>query len=419
MTERHEDRPEPNTAPVASQPVYLTSFGWPGVPWLLGCAFIVVFAVRDYLASDNGIIAQSVYWGRDFINVWTGGQLIADGRLHILYDLDAYEMAQRALFGDIGAHNYSYPPISFPIALVFGAMPYGVALAAWIVGTGLLFVMAARPFWPPRAGPAFLAALTPAALVNIWAGHYGFLIGALFLFGWRWLDEKPARAGMFFGLMAIKPHLAVLIPFVLLLRRDWTAIASAAATVALLVLGTTLIWGWQPWHAFLFETTTTQAEMIDAGHMFYRLMSPSVATGMLQLGLGWPLAIAGQALSAVGVLVLLARAVGRAVDATQLALLVATGTFLFLPYSFNYDLTVVMVGALAMMTRDDRTLTSLRFGVYGFFAPQVGMCALAMLAFPAMPLMLWAFFAMQVRQALDERAPRASSDRSRSSLAPA
>lgn len=383
---------------------YLTSYGWPGVPWLLGCMFIIVFALRDYLLTENGVIGHSVYWGRDFINVWTGGRLLADGRTDILYDLRAYAEAQWAMFGDIGRHNYSYPPISFPIALAFGALPYGLALVLWLVSTGTLFVVAARPFWPARAGPAFLAALTPAALVNIWAGHYGFLIGALFLFGWRWLDEKPARAGLFFGLMAIKPHLAVLIPFVLLLRRDWTAIASAAATVAALVLATTLVWGWQPWHDFLFRTTGTQAEMIDAGHMFFRLMSPSVATGALQLGLGWPVAIALQAASSLGVLALLALAVHRGVGRATLAMLVATGTFLFLPYSFNYDLTVVMIAALAMMTRDDPRLTSLRFGLYGFFAPQVGMCALAILQVPAMPLMLWAFFAMQLRHAFADAA---------------
>ena len=63
----------------------------------------------------------------------------------------------------------------------------------------------------------WLAVLTPAALMNIWAGHYGFLVGALFLLGWERLDRRPWQAGLFFGLMLIKPHLAILIPLVLLL----------------------------------------------------------------------------------------------------------------------------------------------------------------------------------------------------------
>jgi hypothetical protein len=400
------------------RPAYLTSIGWPVLPWLLGCVFILVFALRDYLLLDRGVIDHSVYWGRDFINLWTGGRLIEAGRLDILYDLQAYDRVQQRLFGDIDPHNFSYPPISFPIAALFGALPYGVALAIWTVGGAALFAHAARPFWPARAGPFWLAALTPAALVNIWAGHYGFVLGALFLYGWRALDKAPARAGLFFGLMALKPHLAVLVPFALLLRRDGTAIASAAATVAGLVAATTLVWGWQPWHDFLFETTAVQAQMIDAGHKFFGLMSPSLANAALRLGAGWPAAMALQAASAAGVVALVALCVLRGVSTERLSLIVATGTFLVLPYAFNYDLTVVMVGALAMMTRDDPRLTSLRFGLYGFFAPQAGMCALVVLKLPLMPLMLWAFFAMQVRQALRDRAT-APADTPMGALAPA
>jgi hypothetical protein len=393
-----------SSAPTPPRPAYLTSIGWPVLPWFLGCVFILVFALRDYLLLDGGVINHSVYWGRDFINLWTGGRLVNGGRLDSLYDLQAYFRVQRDLFGDIGRHNYSYPPISFPVAALFGALPYWLALTSWTLGTAALFVHAARPFWPRRAGPSWLAALTPAALVNIWAGHYGFLIGALFLYGWAALDKAPRRAGLFFGLMAIKPHLAVLVPVVLLLRREGQAIASAAATVVALFAGTTLVWGWQPWHDFLFRTTAVQAGMIDAGHFFFRLMSPSVATAALQLGAGWGLAMTLQALSALAVIAALARCVQQEVPTRQQALLAATGTFLVLPYAFNYDLTVVMIGALAMMTRDDPKLTSLRFGLYGFFAPQVGMCALAILQLPLMPVMLWAFFAMQVRLALRDAA---------------
>ena len=34
-----------------------------------------------------------------------------------------------------------------------------------------------------------------------------------------------------FGLLLIKPHLAILVPFVLLLRAQWTALLSGAVTV--------------------------------------------------------------------------------------------------------------------------------------------------------------------------------------------
>ena len=58
----------------------------------------------------------------------------------------------------------------------------------------------------------------------------------------------------------------------------------------------------------------------------------------------------------------------RRVPVRDLALLVATATFLVLPYAFNYDLTVVMVAALA----GDRPL---RVGVAWTAAVVVGAVA--------------------------------------------
>src|SRR3546814_13016518 len=82
---------------------------------------------------------------------------------------------------------------------------------------------------------------------NIWAGHYGFLVGALSLYGWRWLDTHPRRAGIIFGIMTIKPHLGVLVALVLLLRRDWTAIGWEAATTSALALVTGNLFGFGLW----------------------------------------------------------------------------------------------------------------------------------------------------------------------------
>lgn len=144
-----------------------------------------------------------------------------------------------------------------------------------------MFVHAARAWWPRGAGPHWLAVLPPAALLNIWAGHYAFLVGALFLMGWRQLEDRPVHAGVLFGLLLVKPHLAILVPLVLALRCHWWAMGAAAATVAALIEGTTLAYGWVPWHAFVFGVGGTQAAMIDAGGSFFGAMSTSAATAVL------------------------------------------------------------------------------------------------------------------------------------------
>lgn len=384
--------PARNLAPAAAPlPAWL--------PWVVGGVFALILLGIDAFMSRDGIIANSVVWGRDFINVWTGGQLVRAGRLDIVYDLDAYVAFQKGIFGGINAHNYSYPPISFPLAALFSFLPYHAALAAWLGGTGALFVWAARPWWPARAGPAWLAILTPAALINIWAGHYGFLVGALLLLGWRHLDARPLVAGVFFGLLLIKPHLAILVPLVLLLRREWTALASGAATVALLVAASTLAYGWGAWHDYLFGVSAVQANMIDSGSIIFGRISTSVATAFLWLGMPWALAMAFQAGAGAFGLALVIAAARRGVPTRPLALLAATATFLVLPYAFNYDLPVVMIGAVALIARGDLGESDRRLAVFGFMAPQVGM-VLALYNLPVMWLMLAGLAYAQYRVAV-------------------
>lgn len=365
------------------------------IAWVVGAALVLCFLIRDGLVAQHGVIDHAVYWGRDFINVWTGGHLVREGRFDVLYDLDGYSAYQRGLFGDIAAHNYSYPPASFPLVAAFSLLPYWLSLTAWIGGSGALFVFACRKWWPKRAGPVWLAALTPAALVNIWAGHYGFLIGALFLFGWSSLDEHPKRAGVAFGLMLIKPHLAVLVPLVLLIRREWNAIGSAAVTVLALVAGTTLCFGWQPWHDFLFRTSRVQASMIDAGYTF-GLMSTSAATAMMRYHAGWAAAFAVQGAFALAGVALVSVASLRGMATRELAFLTATCTFLVLPYAFNYDLTVVCVGGVALMNTRTVADDDYRLGVYGFLAPQFGMVTSAFMIFLT-PVMLFGLAVAQFR----------------------
>lgn len=373
------------------------------LPWLLGGCFVIVLALRDLMSIDQGVIGGAAYWGRDFINVWTGGNLLLADRPDVIYDLAAYPEYQRGLFGDIDPHYYSYPPITFPLATLFAALPYPFALALWLGGTGALFVVAARPWWPDRAGWPVLALLTPAALVNIWAGHYGFLVGALFLFGWRRIDDRPILAGVFFGLMLIKPHLAVLVPLVLILRGDWRVIASGAITVVALIGLTLLLYGADPWAEYLTRTSAMQASLIDAQGMFFRLMTPSLAASAIMLGASWPVALGLQAVLATGGIGMVVIATLRRVPLDRIALLAASCTFLVLPYSFNYDMTVVMIGALALMIRIDLSEGERKLAMLGFVAPQLGM-VLAGFHMPLMWLMLLGVAIVQFRVALRDTA---------------
>ena len=344
-----------------------------GVAWLtgVGCAaWLFVVDMRAFRLSHGLSINGNALIGRDFANIWSAGQLVIEDKLSILYSPLAYQAWQTGHFGGgIRDHNYSYPPLTLLYTPIFGALPYVWAFALWTIASVGLFTLAARP-WLQRAGYApALAVLFPSTMVCDWAGHYGLIIGALTLGAWHQLRTRPKMAGILTGLMVIKPHLAILMPLMLLRRRAWSALAAAAVTVAVLIALSLLIFGPALWQTWLGQTTGEQLRMASATHSFFIKMMPTSTPALFHWGLAanlvWPI----QILIAVATGGLLWRF--HPEDPHQAALATATGTFLVLPYAFNYDMTVVgLAGALIMHRKDARDhLWRTAAGAIGFVLP--------------------------------------------------
>jgi alpha-1,2-mannosyltransferase len=332
--------------------------GSPGAPgWRAAWIFVGFCALflfgRDLAATRFGedfSIAGAALWGRDFVNVYTSGALANAGRLDILYDVPAYQAYQLELFGaSLNAHNYSYPPVTLLYTWLFALLPYPVALLAWLGGTGALFWRAARPYLQDVGLPAWIALAAPASIVNLWAGHYGFLIGALWLGAWSALPRRPVLAGVLIGCMVVKPHLAILAPLVLLARRDWTAFAAAAATSFGLVALSVLLFGTEIWITYLGETALQQAAMVDDVGAFFLTMMPTVTPALSMIGIPILAATVIQAIVALWAFFLLLRHLPS--DSRDAGLATATATFLVLPYAFAYDMTVAGLAGLILFRR--------------------------------------------------------------------
>ncbi len=339
------------------------SFGLIGAAWLVGvaCALWLIGAdVMSARAQPGLSINGHAIWGRDFVNVWSAGQLVIEGQLDILYDVQAYRAWQESAFpGQLDLHNYSYPPLTLFYAPLFGALPYPLALLLWLALSLGAFAWAARP-WLRDAGLAWgIAVLLPSTLVCLWAGHYGLIFGALWLGAWRLLDSRPATAGVLVGLMAVKPHLAVLMPLMLLIRRDWRAIGGAALTVGALVVASAVVFGPELWRTYLAQTSGDQIALVEASRAFFVKMMPTLTPALIANGVSVSTAWALQALLALATVAALIVFMPEGYEDAAMASAVAT--FLILPYGFNYDLTVVGLAAALAFHRalaDRRYLTA-------------------------------------------------------------
>jgi hypothetical protein len=329
---------------------------WAGL-WIAGWA-VAAFGIGVDLLLPSSTTAL----GRDFSNLWIAGRLVLEGQPLCTFDIECFRLALTRELGILSQQNFSYPPHVLLIAAPFALLPYYAALACWTALGVALFYQTAK-LWVPCEFPPILAILTPAAAINIWNGHYGFLFGALWLLFYDGLRSgKFVRAGVFAALLTFKPHMGLLVALSAL-RHTRTVIVATMATCAL-VFGSSLFFGKDAWHLFAFGTTETQFAILSRQSTeFYFMMMPSA---YVQFGRG-NLAILYQIAFAISAVWIIRR------DKLSDPFTAATATFIVLPYSFNYDMTVVCLGFAVLLRSRWASLTAIEKVMLslGFLSPEL------------------------------------------------
>ena len=332
--------------------------------------------------------------GRDFLNFWMGGRSVFGDGPAAWFDAATYNAALRDMLGaPYPEHYWSYPPHVLLFIWPFGLMPYLPAYIAWCV-IGVALYLFACSGAVTRKQLLFLA-VAPGVAVCIFFGQNGFFTAALLIGGLVCLDRRPVLAGVLFGILTIKPQLGVLLPVVLLLERRWVTIASAVATVAVLIAATATLFGWNVWIEFWQKVVPQQQWLTAHGGGLLFVMVSSVFYGArlvhLPLGVAWVL----QAItSALAVAALMWCYWKRRDPALSLALLVTT-TFLVTPYILNYDMVVFGFVVARLRERDDNTMAD-HWLLIAIWTLPVTMMIAAAGWIPLAPVVLIAFAARLV-----------------------
>ena len=309
--------------------------------------------------TSQGVFALTFPPGKDFCNLYTIGRMWRAGvPLADAYDTARYARFQSDLLGrelPVGHYVWSYPPSMDFAALPLAALPYMPALLVWLAGTLALLVLAARSL--ELRGPyALLLALSPAAVFNVYFGHVGFLLGALVLAGFGWLERRPQLAGVCFGLATVKPQLLLMVPFLLLGRRAWRAIAAAALTAGALFLASGIAFGFEAWTAYASHAAETQRRFLEQSATppgkaipLFQLLLVTPFFTLRNLGAGVEVSYVVQALLALGAAWVAWRLAARGAPTARLAAWAATGAFLASPYAMAYDLVLVAAACLLLV----------------------------------------------------------------------
>ncbi len=234
----------------------------------------------------------------DHTMFWLAGSLVRHGQAATLYHYAAYAQAgAKILPFKTGFWPFIYPPTILPYAWAVSFMPlaasYYIATLGLLAAAIALLRKAGLPWWC-----ILLGLLSPEAMWCLYLGQLGLLCGALLITGAALLPCRPALAGALFGLLAIKPQYAILVPMIVLATRQWRALPTGALTVAALLVISYFMAGTEVWPAYLTLGRAAAKSLLEAP-FGYQAMGLSPFWMLRSLGAGLPLAYSAQLLASL------------------------------------------------------------------------------------------------------------------------
>jgi alpha-1,2-mannosyltransferase len=343
--------------------------------------------------SFSGVVLEPTGFqiGRDFLNTWIGGRAAFAGGPAAWFDFATYNAAVRQITGhpDLPPLFWSYPPQILLFVWPFGLLPYVPSYALWCIVGLALYIWAAISSGIDRRQTVFLA-VAPAVAVNVFFGQNGCLTAALLIAGLANLEQRPIVSGILLGILTCKPQFELLLPVLLVMTGRWRVITAAVATTAVLIIATSVWFGFDIWVQYVQKVVPQQHWLLmAAGNHGWPIVSSAFVNARL-IGLPADWAWAVQVLSSCcGLLAVVWTYACRRDPILSLALFV-TATFLFSPWMLNYDMVVFGFVVALLRQRDDNTYVDHGLALAVWTLPVV-MLPFGFSHLPLAPIVLIAF----------------------------
>lgn len=286
-------------------------------------------------------------FGADFISFWSAGYLALQGKAALAYNLDAIKAAhQLAVPGYTASVPWHYPPPFLLAVMPLANLPFGVALALFTLAGILISLFLC---WKIKPNKLWLLALISAPTFTncIIQGQNGWITAALAVGGLMILPRSAALGGGLLGLIIYKPHFFPVFIFYLLVTQQWKGLFWACGSASLLILTSLIVFGTDPWLAFLHNAPFATQIMTMGWVSWAKMGSTFVAARELgaSAAVAWSLHIVA---SAIGI-ILAARIWQTQNRDHGIAACLITACILA-PFQFDYDM-MILLSSLAFWIR--------------------------------------------------------------------
>ena len=337
------------------------------------------FALREYSSQD--------IWNMDFFSIWSFAKFVFVSRVSEMYDNSRLLDFQMDLGAVPTERPFPYPPSFLLMILPLGFLSFPLAFASWNIFTfSVYFVASFYRRW--RTSAILLTIFAPSALQNFATGQTGFLSAALIVGGFRLVESRPILSGTLFGLASFKPTLGILIPIALISAGAWRTVVAAVVTIAILVVASSLAFGWSIWPIWLAKLPAHA----DWAKYVPDQFKPTITANLAFLGVRSAVVQMAQISVAVLVAVVIWACFRRKVTLLAIAALLV-GTILATPYAFLYDLPILTNAVLMFIRYKDQTDRSLTIPeaavlLLSLVIPQITMETWRPAMFRSIPLLL-------------------------------
>lgn len=332
-----------------TNPRQTLTYGLLGVSLVSGARFVV-----SKLIEARGIAGQlyadGTPVGGDFINLWSAAKLVLVGRSAEIYRSAAFMDYEKTFTGAaIGHRVWAYPVPSLLAIWPFGLMGFYLSLAVWSVLGLAVLAYGARRFgfsWLETA----IILVSPASLLSLYYGQTGNLMVGLLLVALSLRHTEPAPI-ISAALLTLKPQAGFLLPVLWVYQRRWWPLAITAGLVLALIALATALFGISAWRDYLGDTLVQLSLLERYGFGPFMSMIPSVFMAMRVLQVEGDTAFLIHAIFAVVIGAVLLIRLWQVTDPERRVALILIATALITPYLHNYDLTVLLCGALLVARR--------------------------------------------------------------------
>ncbi len=328
---------------------------------LYSCTMIVVYAIvlGAWAWITHGFSKSDMARpGVDFGVFWVASHVMLHGSPWQVYNHLAFAKAEAMLMPSAQSANFLpwlYPPSFLFVVAPLALLPFAVSYLLFVGVSALLFTGATlrvsglgRAIGSSRIAALFVAG-SPCVFVAAVAGQNSLLTAAFAALAVHWVDRRPVLAGFCIGLLAIKPQLGIVFPFVLIAAGAWRAFAAAAISALSITALGVLAGGVQTVHLFLLNADIQRSVVIQHAFHFW-LGSPTTFAALRINGVGLTLAQLAQAWVAIAAIAAACHVWRRTKDARLRCSVLLISTLIANPYVWHYELTWVGIALACLVS---------------------------------------------------------------------